>query len=77
MSAASPDIVPLLRLCDGVLFTLAERPGRLYDGKHDTPTPLSIALTGVKDLMAEARGLVPRLEALLPKQSEPPTKPGA
>jgi len=77
MSASSPEIVPLLRLCDGVLLTLAERPGRLYDGKRETPTPMSIALGGLRDLVAEVRGLVPRLEALLPKQPEPPTKLGS
>lgn len=32
---------PILTLCENVLRTLGQRPGRLYDGKHDDVTPLT------------------------------------
>lgn len=32
---------PLLALCEMVLRTLAQRPGRIYEGRHDDITPLA------------------------------------
>ncbi|MGH9385513.1 MAG: hypothetical protein ACRD2N_14625 [Vicinamibacterales bacterium] len=39
--ATSEQLSPLLTLCDNVLRTLAQRPGRLYEGKHEDITPLA------------------------------------
>lgn len=50
------DVSPLVTLCENVLKALAERPGRIYDGKADivTPfTPASSALKELKDFIAE------------------------
>ena len=43
-------LLPVLTLCDNVLKTLGQRPGRLYDGKHDDVTPLT-----------PIKGLLPRI----------------
>ena len=32
---------PLIVLCENVLRALAQRPGRIYEGRHDDITPLS------------------------------------
>lgn len=32
---------PLIVLCENVLMTLAQRPGRIYEGRHEDITPLS------------------------------------
>jgi hypothetical protein len=32
---------PLLRLCENVLATLSERPGRIYEGHQEDITPLA------------------------------------
>lgn len=53
------DVSPLLRLCEGVLNTLAERPGRLYDGKHDDVTPMTATAKAAKDIVDAAKGLIP------------------
>jgi uncharacterized coiled-coil DUF342 family protein len=53
---ASPgkDVSPLVTLCENVLQALAERPGRIYEGKNDVVTPLTPAISGIKDMLAEA-----------------------
>jgi len=30
-----------MTLCDNVLVTLAQRPGRIYEGRHEDITPLA------------------------------------
>jgi len=66
------ELIPLLRLCEGVLVTLSERPGRLYEGKHDDVTPFSVAAKASTDVLAQLKDLVPKLNSILPKQ---PPKP--
>lgn len=42
-SIQAPDTAtkPLLALCENVLTTLAQRPGRIYEGQHEDITPLA------------------------------------
>jgi hypothetical protein len=47
--AAAEQLAPILTLCDNVLKTLGQRPGRLYDGKHDDVTPLSPVMKLIKE----------------------------
>jgi hypothetical protein len=47
------DVSPLVILCENVLRAVAERPGRIYDGKTDVVTPLTPAVSAVKDMVAE------------------------
>jgi hypothetical protein len=51
MPFTGEQVSPLLSLCGSVLKTLGQRPGRLYDGKHDDVTPL----TPLKGIMKELR----------------------
>lgn len=52
---ASPgsDVSPLVILCENVLRALAERPGRIYDGRAEVVTPLTPATAAVKEMVAE------------------------
>lgn len=52
------ELVPLIRLCEGVLATLAQRPGRLYEGKHDDITPLTPASKAAAELLAQVKSLL-------------------
>lgn len=54
------DVSPLVTLCENVLSALAERPGRIYDGKPDLVTPLTPAANALKEVVAE---LVKRRDA--------------
>ena len=47
------DVSPLVTLCENALRALAERPGRIYDGKGDMITPLTPASSAMKDVLAE------------------------
>lgn len=47
------DVSPLVRLCESVLGALAERPGRIYDGKTEVITPLTPAFTAIRDSLSE------------------------
>lgn len=47
------DVSPLVILCENVLRALAERPGRIYDGKSDVVTPLTPATAAFKEIFAE------------------------
>lgn len=40
---------PLVTLCEGVLRTLAQRPGRIYEGRHEDITPFSPLAKAVGD----------------------------
>src|SRR5205807_9573247 len=64
--AAGDQLLPILTLCNNVLETLALRPGRLYEGKHDDITPLS-PLAG---LLGGTRGGRPDLVAVLSTLSQ-------
>jgi hypothetical protein len=44
---------PLTTLCGNVLTAIAERPGRIYDGKQKDITPLNEALTAAEELRAK------------------------
>lgn len=52
-ASAGSDVSPLVTLCENVLRALAERPGRIYDGKTDVVTPLTPAASVLKDMIAE------------------------
>lgn len=45
------DVSPLITLCENVLRALAERPGRIYDGKTEMITPLTPAASVIKDVV--------------------------
>lgn len=47
------DVSPLVILCENVLRAMAERPGRIYDGKTDVVTPLTPAVSALKDMLAD------------------------
>lgn len=47
------DVSPLVILCENVLRAVAERPGRIYDGKIDVVTPLTPTLSALKDMLAD------------------------
>jgi hypothetical protein len=50
---------PVITLAESVLRTLAQRPGRLYDGKHDDLTPLTPVAKLLKETkIAKALGIV-------------------
>ncbi len=44
---------PLVTLCENVLRSLAERPGRIYEGKNEVITPLTPIANVIKDTVAE------------------------
>lgn len=52
-AATGSDVSPLITLCENVLRALAERPGRIYDGKTEMITPLTPAASAMKDLLAQ------------------------
>jgi len=52
-SQAGEDVRPLVTLCENVLNSLAERPGRIYDAKTDVVTPMTPILTTLKDIAAQ------------------------
>lgn len=61
-ASAGSDVSPLVTLCENVLRALAERPGRIYDGKTDVVTPLTPAASVLKEMIAEymkGKGLKP------------------
>ena len=41
---------PLVTLCENVLGTLAQRPGRIYEGKHEDITPLAPLTKAIGDI---------------------------
>lgn len=50
--SAGSDVSPLVRLCENVLGALAERPGRIYDGKAEVVTPLTPMLSAIKGVVS-------------------------
>jgi predicted nucleic acid-binding Zn-ribbon protein len=50
--AAGSNASPLVILCENVLSALAERPGRIYDGRNEVITPLTPLATAIKDTVA-------------------------
>lgn len=44
-------ITPIVSLCENVLRTLGQRPGRIYEGKHDDITPFSPITKTVADIV--------------------------
>ena len=40
---------PLVILCENVLLALAQRPGRIYEGRHEDITPLSPVRAAIRD----------------------------
>lgn len=49
---------PLVTLCENVLSTLGQRPGRIYEGKQEDITPANTFATAAKDFMEAAKELV-------------------
>lgn len=59
ISASGPsENNPLVTLCGNVLSTLGQRPGRIYESKHEDITPLNSAANALKDTMQAAKDLV-------------------
>lgn len=54
--ANGSSVSPLVTLCENVLGALAERPGRIYDGRSDVVTPITPAVAAVKEIVSEALG---------------------
>lgn len=52
--SAASSVSPLVTLCENVLRSLAERPGRIYEGRNDVVTPFTPLTTAIKDTVAEA-----------------------
>lgn len=42
---------PLVTLCETVLRTLGQRPGRIYEGKHEDITPANTVANAAKDIL--------------------------
>lgn len=53
-SAGGPN--PLVTLCENVLRTLGQRPGRIYESKPDDITPMTPVANAAKDAMEVATG---------------------
>jgi hypothetical protein len=47
---------PLVTLCENVLRTLGQRPGRIYEGRHEDITPFTPAANAIRDGVAAAAG---------------------
>jgi hypothetical protein len=58
VGAATDGRSPLVTLCENVLNTLGQRPGRIYEGKHDDITPMNTAASAVKDAAMAAKEAV-------------------
>jgi hypothetical protein len=54
---------PLTTLCENVLRTLGQRPGRIYEGKHQEITPLTPVANAVRDGMEAATAAVGKVAA--------------
>ncbi|WP_421955636.1 hypothetical protein [Polaromonas sp.] len=49
---------PLVTLCENVLGTLGQRPGRIYEGKHEDITPAGTIANAAKDALEAVKGMV-------------------
>jgi len=49
---------PLVTLCENVLNTLGQRPGRIYESKPEDITPMTTVATAVKDAAVAAKEAV-------------------
>jgi hypothetical protein len=58
------DVAPLVRLCENVLTTIGQRPGRLYEGKHDDITPLTPLTSLTKDVLKAVNDLAAKIPGL-------------
>lgn len=65
-AGGSTDVSPLVTLCENVLRTLGQRPGRIYEGKHEDITPLNSAATSLKEAMQAGREMVTGVKQVLP-----------
>lgn len=71
ISKAGHAVDPLIVLCTNVLGALAERPGRIYEAKHDDATPMQAAGDALEKLLERTKGWQP-----IPKVGEEiPPKP--
>jgi hypothetical protein len=52
IQGTAPGVLPLVTLCENVLLTLAQRPGRIYDGSPDDITPLATISKALTDATA-------------------------
>jgi hypothetical protein len=53
IAGAEPSALPILKLCENVLLTLAQRPGRIYEGQHEDITPLAPVIKAVGEVTAK------------------------
>lgn len=53
IDAPAESVAPLLTLCENVLRSLAERPGRIYEGKHEDITPLAPVTKALAEVAAK------------------------
>lgn len=53
IASSEPGAVPILKLCENVLLTLAQRPGRIYEGQHEDITPLAPVMKAVSEVSAK------------------------
>jgi hypothetical protein len=51
IQGSEASVAPLLTLCDNVLRTLAERPGRIYESHHEDITPFAALLKAARGLL--------------------------
>lgn len=49
---------PLVTLCENVLRTLGQRPGRIYEGKHEDITPANTFANAAKDIVSAIKDVV-------------------
>lgn len=59
-STGADGLNPLITLCENVLRTLGQRPGRIYESKHEDITAFTPAANAVRDGMEAAAGALKR-----------------
>lgn len=53
IQSADADVLPLMTLCENVLRTLAQRPGRIYEGHQEDITPFAPVAKALGDTAAK------------------------
>jgi hypothetical protein len=72
IGATSPEALnPLMTLCDNVLRTLGQRPGRIYEDKPQDITPFTPMANAIQDGVASTASLVKAAAAPLAKATAP------
>lgn len=60
---------PLVTLCETVLRTLGQRPGRIYEGKHEDITPANTVANAARDILEVAKDAVKAAAGKKPEAS--------